>query len=114
MSGSEGNTPSCAARRRDRSRNLIDRAETHAMSQSPALKAALIVVDVQRAFDEWEAAGKRRNNPEAIARIADLLSGFRDRGAPVFHIRHQGTRPNSSFLAEASGYPVKDEAREIE
>jgi nicotinamidase-related amidase len=84
------------------------------MSNDPPSLTALIVVDVQRAFDEWEAAGKRRNNPEAVARIADLLSAFRDRGAPIFHIRHQGTRPNSSFLAEASGYPVKDEAREIE
>jgi nicotinamidase-related amidase len=84
------------------------------MSNDPASLTALIVVDVQRAFDEWEAAGKRRNNPEAVARIADLLAAFRDRGAPIFHIRHQGTRPNSSFLAEASGYPVKDEAREIE
>jgi nicotinamidase-related amidase len=84
------------------------------MSNTPLSLTALIVVDVQRAFDEWEAAGKRRNNPEAVARIADLLSAFRDRGAPIFHIRHQGTRPNSSFLAGASGYPVKDEAREIE
>ena len=74
---------------------------------------ALIVVDVQRALDEWEAAGKRRNNPQALARIADLLGAFRDRGAPIFHIRHQGTRPNSSFLPDGSGYPVKDEAREI-
>ena len=38
---------------------------------------ALIVVDVQRAFDEWEAAGKRRNNPDAVARIVDLLAAFR-------------------------------------
>ena len=83
------------------------------MSNNPSSLTALIVVDVQRAFDEWEAAGKRRNNPEAVARIADLLSAFRDRGAPVFHIRHQGTRPNSSFLPGATGYPVKDEAREI-
>ena len=73
---------------------------------------ALIVVDVQRAFDEWEAAGKRRNNPQAVARIADLLQAFRDRGAPIFHIRHEGTRPNSSFRPEASGYAVKHEARE--
>jgi nicotinamidase-related amidase len=77
-------------------------------------RTALIVVDVQRAFDEWEAAGKRRNNPEAVARIAELLGAFRSRGAPIFHIRHQGTRPNSSFLPGATGYPVKDEAREIE
>ena len=74
---------------------------------------ALIVIDVQRAFDQWEAAGKKRNNPQAVARIVDLLAAFRASGAPVFHIRHQGTRPNSSFLPDGAGYPVKDEAREI-
>jgi nicotinamidase-related amidase len=73
---------------------------------------ALIVVDVQRAFDEWEAAGKRRNNPDAVARIADLLSAFRASGAPIFHIRHEGTKPNSTFLPSRTGYAVKDEARE--
>jgi nicotinamidase-related amidase len=78
------------------------------MPNSPAL----IVVDVQRAFDQWEAAGRRRNNPQAVARIVDLLTAFRERGAPIFHIRHQGTHPNSSFLPDGTGYPVKDEARE--
>ncbi|CUU22097.1 Isochorismatase EC 3321 CDS [Bradyrhizobium sp.] len=73
---------------------------------------ALVVVDVQRAFDEWEAAGKRRNNPDAVARIADLLAAFRKRGAPIFHIRHEGTKPNSTFLPQNSGYTVKGEARE--
>ncbi|MDA9488776.1 cysteine hydrolase family protein [Bradyrhizobium sp. CCBAU 11361] len=73
---------------------------------------ALIVVDVQRAFDEWEAAGKRRNNPDAAAQIAALLKAFRASSAPVFHIRHEGTKPNSSFLPSRSGYAVKDEARE--
>jgi nicotinamidase-related amidase len=61
-------------------------------------QTALIVVDVQRAFDEWEAAGKRRNNPHAVTRIADLLTAFRDNAAPIFHIRHEGTKPTSSFL----------------
>jgi nicotinamidase-related amidase len=73
---------------------------------------ALIVVDVQRAFDEWEAAGKRRNNPDAVARIADLLKAFRASGAPIFHVRHEGTKPNSSFLPLRTGYAVKDRARE--
>jgi nicotinamidase-related amidase len=73
---------------------------------------ALVIVDVQRAFDEWEAAGKRRNNPDAVARIADLLQAFRKRGAPIFHIRHEGTKPTSSLLPQNSGYAVKDEARE--
>ncbi|QDP23612.1 cysteine hydrolase family protein [Bradyrhizobium cosmicum] len=73
---------------------------------------ALIVVDVQRAFDEWETAGKRRNNPDAVARIVDLLTAFRAHGAPIFHIRHEGTKPNSSFLPSRSGYAVKNQARE--
>jgi nicotinamidase-related amidase len=84
------------------------------MSSSPVSRTALIVIDVQRAFDQWEAAGKRRNNPEAIARIVELLSAFRDHGTPIFHIRHEGTSPSSSFLPNGTGYPVKDEAREIE
>jgi nicotinamidase-related amidase len=82
------------------------------MPSCPASSTALIVVDVQRAFDEWEAAGKRRNNPQAVARIVDLLDAFRGRGAPIFHIRHQGTNPNSCFLPDGTGFPVKDEARE--
>ena len=75
-------------------------------------RTALIVVDVQHAYDEWEAAGKRRNNPQAVARIADLLQAFRAHGVPIFHIRHEGTRPNSSFRPDSTGYAVKEEARE--
>lgn len=82
------------------------------MSSLPPSKTALVVIDVQRAFDAWEAAGKHRNNPQAVARIADLLAAFRAARAPIFHIRHEGTRPGSSFLPGGSGYPVKDEAKE--
>ncbi len=83
------------------------------MSHGAQSRTALIVVDVQRAFDQWEAAGKRRNNPQAVARIVDLLSAFRHQGALIFHIRHEGTHPKSSFLPGGTGYPVKEEAREI-
>ena len=74
---------------------------------------ALVVIDVQRAFDQWEAGGMRRNNPDAVARIADLLAAFRAARAPVFHIRHSSARPGSSFALDGSGYQVKDEAREV-
>jgi len=84
------------------------------MRSPPSPDTALIVIDVQRAFDEWEAAGKRRNNPQAVARIVDLLTAFRAGGLPIFHIRHQGTRPGSSFFPDGTGFPVKDEAREID
>ena len=84
------------------------------MSKNLSPRTALIVIDVQRAFDEWEAAGKRRNNPQALVRIVELLVAFRGSGMPIFHIRHEGTRPGSSFFPSGTGYPVKDEAREIE
>src|SRR3979409_852759 len=84
------------------------------MINSRISRPALIIVDVQRAFDEWEAAGKRRNNPQAVARIAQLLAAFRTSNAPIFHIRHASMRLNSSFAPGATGSPVKAEAREIE
>jgi nicotinamidase-related amidase len=84
------------------------------MNNGLSSRTALIVVDVQRAFDQWEAAGKRRNNPEAVGRIVELLAAFRASKTAIFHIRHQGTHPNSSFLPGGTGYPVKDEAREME
>ena len=73
---------------------------------------ALIVIDVQKGFDAIEAAGNRRNNPDAIRRIADLLAHFRAVGAPVFHIRHASREPESVFRPERPGYAVKEEARE--
>lgn len=75
---------------------------------------ALLVIDVQHAFDLWEAEGQRRNNPEAVAHIAALLAGFRARGLPVFHIRHASTDPRSRFWPSHPGYAVKAEARERE
>ena len=79
---------------------------------SPA-HTALLVVDVQRAFDLWEAGGKRRNNPDAVARVADLLAVFRAAHAPVFHIRHRSAQRGSSFAPGGPGYAVMDEAREL-
>ena len=82
------------------------------MRPLPIRQTALIVVDVQKAFDELEAAGRRRNNPEAVARICDLLAAFRAKGAPVIHIRHASRRPTSRFAQDQPGHAVKDEARE--
>jgi nicotinamidase-related amidase len=87
--------------------------ESKAMREPLSSSTALIVIDVQCAFDQWEAAGKRRNNPDAVERIVELLAAFRASAMPIFHIRHEGTRPKSSFLPDGAGYRVKDEAREM-
>lgn len=92
-------------------RIVVDRETASLLSLDPA-RTALLVIDVQLAFDLWEAAGQRRNNPNAAKRIADLLTAFRAAGAPVIHIRHRSVRPGSSFDPHGPGFAVKDEARE--
>jgi nicotinamidase-related amidase len=84
------------------------------MKPLDSAQTALIVVDVQVAFDEMEAAGQRRNNPHAVELIAELLAHFRNTGAPVFHIRHANMSPTSRFNPTNPGHAVKQEAREIE
>jgi nicotinamidase-related amidase len=82
------------------------------MSAMSTDNTALLVVDVQKAFEEWEAAGQRRNNPDAVDRIADLLTDFRVKNAPVVHVRHASPRPDSAFGPERPGHEVIEAARE--
>ncbi len=82
------------------------------MEPLSARQTVLIIVDVQKAFDEWEAAGRRRNNPDALDRIADILADFRAKRAPVVHMRHASLNPASRFQADLPGFAVKDEVRE--
>lgn len=74
--------------------------------------AALILIDVQMAFVEWERTGLKRNNPQAVENLARLLGAFRDHGLTVIHVRHASTEPDSALRPERSGYQPIEEARE--
>ena len=74
---------------------------------------ALIVIDVQQGFAEQDAAGAKRNNPDALDRIAELLEAFRAKGLPIFHIRHASTEADSVFRPERTGFQVIPAAREL-
>jgi len=74
------------------------------------VRTALIVVDVQRAFDQWDPAGKRRNNPLAVARIVDLLDAFRACGRRSLH-SPRGHAFESSFLPDGTAIPQGRGAR---
>jgi len=75
--------------------------ETNSLAQD----AALIIIDVQEAFDEprWG----RRNNPDAEANIARLLGAWREAGRPIFHVRHLNLTPGSSFHPDAPSSKIK-------
>jgi len=48
----------------------------------------LIVIDVQRAFDD--PSWGERNNPDAERNVARAIEAWRERGAPLIHVRHEG------------------------
>jgi nicotinamidase-related amidase len=70
--------------------------------------AALILIDVQQAFED--PSWGQRNNPQAEGNIAALLGAWRGTGRPLFHIQHRSPRPASLFHPDAYGFKVKPQA----
>lgn len=69
-------------------------------------RSALVVIDVQRGFDDSEYWG-RRNNPRCEENIAELLAAFRLARLPVVFVRHDSNRPGSSLHPDEPGNAFK-------
>ena len=68
----------------------------------------LILIDVQLEFDD--PAWGERNNPGAESKIAEALSAWRERGAPIIHVRHESPPDEGVFRAGTPGVEFKPEA----
>lgn len=71
--------------------------------------AALIIIDVQKGFDD--PSWGRRNNPQAESNIARLLETWRKTGRPLFHIQHRSRMPGSVLGPGSPGFEFKDAAK---
>jgi nicotinamidase-related amidase len=71
-------------------------------------RPALILMDIQKAFDNIAHWGGQRNNDNAEANAAELLKIWRDKKLPIFHIKHCSSNPNSLLNETNEGNEFKD------
>ena len=76
--------------------------------------AALLLIDVQKGFNDEDFWGGNRNNKDAEAKIAQILEKWRSLQLPVFHVVHSSLHPNSKLHASNPGFEIKDEAKPID
>ncbi len=69
---------------------------------------ALIVVDVQRAFEDAEYWG-RRNNPACEANVGALIGEWRAQGRPVVYVRHDSDEDASPLRPGEPGNALRPE-----
>ncbi|MEM1187286.1 MAG: cysteine hydrolase family protein [Pseudomonadota bacterium] len=70
------------------------------------LPPALLIVDMQKGM-AFKSSG-RRNNPDAEANIARLLRAWRERDAPIVHIRHISRTVGSPFWPGQPGVEFQE------
>ncbi len=69
---------------------------------------ALILIDIQKGFDDITYWGGQRNNPQAENNAGLLLAFWRKHQMPVFHIRHCSTNPESRLAEGKPGNEFKE------
>ena len=69
---------------------------------------ALLVVDVQKGFDDIPYWGGERNNPDAEKNIEQLLSLWRENKLPVYLIKHCSINPVSPLSKNNKGNDFHD------
>jgi len=72
---------------------------------------ALILVDIQKGFDNIKYWGGQRNNPDAEEKAAELLNLWRAYHLPIFHVQHCSSNPKSLLHEKKPGNDFKDVVR---
>lgn len=73
-------------------------------------KPALLVIDVQKGFEDEAYWGGNRNNKNAEKICGEILQKWREHKLPVFHVRHSSLNPNSRLHPTHSGFEFSEYA----
>lgn len=77
-------------------------------------RPALILIDIQKAFDNIEYWGGQRNNPKAEKNAGELLRIWRENKLPIFHIKHCSSTPTSALNEANEGNEFMDIVKPID
>ncbi len=77
-------------------------------------RPALILIDIQKGFDNLEYWGGQRNNPNAEENASELLRLWRENYLPIFHIQHCSSNPNSPMHETNEGNEFKELVKPLE
>ena len=75
---------------------------------------ALILVDIQKGFDNVAYWGGQRNNPNAEKNAGELLKLWRKNNLPIFHIKHCSTIPTSLLNETNEGNEFQEVVKPID
>ena len=78
------------------------------MSITKTDRPALILIDIQKGFDNINYWGGQRNHPNAEENASVLLQFWRENNLPVFHIKHCSSNPASPLNEKNEGNEFKD------
>ncbi|GIZ45797.1 hypothetical protein CKM354_000894900 [Cercospora kikuchii] len=79
-------------------------------------ETGLLLIDIQKGFDDPTHWGSSRSTPQFEANIAALLAAFRKAGAPIFHVCHHSvfeasplhpSKESSDFMPYAAPLPTE-------
>ena len=83
------------------------------MNISRICRPALILVDIQKGFDNIEYWGGQRNNLDAEGNMSHILQLWRANDLPIFHIQHCSSNPGSMLHETNEGNAFKDQVKPI-
>lgn len=76
-------------------------------------KPALLLIDLQKGFEDEAYWGGNRNNKNAEEKAAQILEKWRSLNLPVYHIIHSSQDPNSLLHQSHAGFEISDQVKPI-